>query len=120
MAFLDMHQDNNETLKHYVIRLARKAACCTFILPVGESDYTEKMIQNQLLHGLADIELQKLVLNDSDMEQCNSLQGLLDLIEMRAQSGGSWTISYLPKIQKETTVRSASTATSTSGADFSI
>ena len=115
-----MRQDNNETLEHYVIRLTRKAACCNFILPVGKSDYTEKMIQHQLLHGLADTELQKSVLNDSDMEQAKSLQGLLDLIEMRTRSGGSWTISYLPKMLKETTVRSASAATSTFGVDCSI
>ena len=113
MAFLDMCQDNNESLPHYVARLSRNAAYCNFVLPVGENDYTEKMIQHQLVHGLADQELRHTVLNDSDLEQTHCLQELLDKIESRGRSRGCRTISCLPKRPKERRVGSASTATST-------
>ena len=62
VTFLDMVQEEMEPVKLFVARLKGQAAVCDFTLPKGSSDYTEKMVQHQLIRGLKDESIQEHIL----------------------------------------------------------
>ena len=62
VTFLDMVQEEQEPLKLYVARLKGQAAVCNFTLPKGTSDYTDQMVQHQLIRGLKDESIQEHIL----------------------------------------------------------
>ena len=62
VAFLDMCQREGEPAKLFVARLKGQAAVCDFTLPEGTSDYTDQMVQHQLIRGLSDEGIQEHIL----------------------------------------------------------
>ena len=62
VAFLDMSQHEGEPAKIFVARLKGQAAVCDFTLPQGSSDYTDQMVQHQLIRGLRDDKIQEHIL----------------------------------------------------------
>ena len=63
--FFEMEQKPGETDKRFVARLKGQAKCCDFTLPTGKSDYTEKMIRDQMLMGLEDCCIKEQVLAEA-------------------------------------------------------
>ena len=57
-----MSQNQDEKVKHYVARLRGQAATCNFSVTEGTKDYSEQMIQHQLIRGLSDQDIQEHVL----------------------------------------------------------
>ena len=72
--FFEMKQMPGETAKRYVARLKGQAKCCDFTLPSGESDYSEKMICDQMLMGLEDFGIKEQVLAEAATKK-----GFMDL-----------------------------------------
>ena len=62
VSFFDMSQNQDEKVKHYVARLRGQAATCNFSVTEGTKDYSEQMIQHQLIRGLSDQDIQEHVL----------------------------------------------------------
>ena len=62
VTFLDMRQGNHEPVKLFAARLKGQAAVCDFTLPSGSSDYTDQMVQHQLIRGLNDQGIQEHIL----------------------------------------------------------
>ena len=58
-----MGQYNEEPVKHFISRLRGQSQVCNFTLPIGQSDYSEKMILHQLICGLSDPAIQEEVLS---------------------------------------------------------
>ena len=69
VVFLDMAQDTGEPVKLFTARLKGQAAMCDFTLPTGVSDYTDQMVQHQLVRGLSDQSIQEYVLAHAATEQ---------------------------------------------------
>ena len=62
VSFFDMSQNQDEKVKHYVARLKGQASTCNFLVPEGTKDYSDQMIQHQLIRGLVDQDIQEQVL----------------------------------------------------------
>ena len=62
VTFLDMRQENLEPVKLFAARLKGQAAVCDFKLPSGVTDYTDQMVQHQLIRGLNDQSIQEHIL----------------------------------------------------------
>ena len=71
--FLNMAQNDGEPAKHYVARLKGQAATCDFKLPTGVTDYTEQMVQHQLVRGLNDPQIQEHILSHAATEEGSTM-----------------------------------------------
>ena len=97
VAFLDLHQNQGEPVKLFVTRLQGKAAVCDFTLPEGESDYTQHMVQHQLIKGLCDPRIQEDVLAHAATTE-GAKMGLAEVINMvEAKESGRLDCESLQK-----------------------
>ena len=58
MQFLNTKADGDPARKHPA-KLNRMAVDCEFKLEAGETDYSKKMVQFQLVHGLEEPDIQE-------------------------------------------------------------
>ena len=85
VSFLGMGQDTDEPVKHFTARLRGQAAVCNFTLPEGTRDYTDRMVQHQLVRGLSDPLIQEQVLAHAATEDgaIMDLNKTINLIEAK-------------------------------------
>ena len=82
VQFLDM-QAEGESVKKFASRLSRKAMECEFILPKGETDYSKKMVQFQLISGLGDSDTQEQVLAEYAVRPKMTLEETINFVEAK-------------------------------------
>ena len=85
VSFLGMGQDTDEPVKHFTARLRGQAAVCNFTLPEGTQEYTDLMVQHQLVRGLSDPLIQEQVLAHAATEDgaIMDLNKTINLIEAK-------------------------------------
>ena len=81
--FQKMGQDPNETAGSFVARLKGQARVCNFQLPAGQSDYSEKMVNHQLISGLVDPTIQEQMLAQSSTNKDITLDSALQFIQAK-------------------------------------
>ena len=79
VQFLSM-QAEGESVKKFASRLSRKAMECEFILPKGETDYSKKMVQFQLISGLGDSDTQEQVLAEYAVRPKMTLEETINFV----------------------------------------
>ena len=94
VQFLDM-QAEGESVKKFASRLSRKAMECEFILPKGETDYSKKMVQFQLISGLGDSDTQEQVLAEYAVRPKMTLEETINFVE--AKQGARKDVAQLTK-----------------------
>ena len=82
VQFLSM-QAEGESVKKFASRLNRKAMECEFILPKGETDYSKKMVQFQLISGLGDSDTQEQVLAEYAVRPKMTLEETINFVEAK-------------------------------------
>ena len=65
LRFYRMHQLEDETTNAYFARLKGQASTCDFKLPTGNSDFTDWMLNLQLVHGIKDHDIQERMLAEA-------------------------------------------------------
>jgi hypothetical protein len=104
VSFLGMGQDTDEPVKHYTARLRGQAAVCNFTLPAGTQNYTDRMVQHQLVRGLCDPLIQEQVLAHAATEggSAMDLTKTINLIE--AKESGKADAGLLHRSHATTTL----------------
>ena len=82
MQFLNTKADGDPARKH-AARLNRKAVDCEFKLAAGETDYSKKMVQFQLVHGLEEPEIQEQVFAEYAIKPEMTLEETINFIEAK-------------------------------------
>jgi hypothetical protein len=81
--FQQMKQNPGETAGAYTARLKGMARTCNFSLPDDRHDYTDEMVTNQLIQGLADPTIQEQVLARQVTDKENTLASTLKYIQAK-------------------------------------
>ena len=97
VAFLDMSQATDEPVKMFAARLRGQASTCDFTLTSGTTDYTEHMVQHQLIKGLNNQDIQEHILGHAATKE-GSKMTLDDTINMaEAKEGAKLDMESLNK-----------------------
>ena len=82
LKFLNTTADGDPVRKH-AAKLNRKALECEFVLSKGETDYSKKMVQFQLVSGLGDSEIQEQVLAEYAVRPKMTLEETINFVEAK-------------------------------------
>ena len=82
IQFLNTKADGDPARKH-AAKLNRKAVDCEFKLEAGETDYSKKMVQFQLVHGLEEPDIQEQVFAEYAIKPNMTLEETINFIEAK-------------------------------------
>ena len=82
VQFLNMKAGGESVVK-FASRLNRRAMACEFILPKGETDYSKKMVQFQLISGLGDSDIPEQVLAEYAVRPKMTLEETINFVEAK-------------------------------------
>ena len=82
VQFLNMKAGGESVVK-FASRLNRKAMDCEFILPKGETDYSKKMVQFQLVSGLEDGDIQEQLLAEFAVRPKMTVEETIKFVEAK-------------------------------------
>ena len=123
VSFFDMSQQQDEKVKHYVARLKGQASTCNFLVTEGTKDYSDQMIQHQLIRGLCDQDIQEHVLAHAATDEGAKmdLETTVRLIESKelgkADSEVLHKSSHANKMSEYRKVKNGQPATTGGGGD---
>ena len=81
--FLCLYQLPEENIDAYAARLTRASLPCNFVLPQGQTIYTEQMIKHQLIKGLYDNEIRIQTIQTISKKEHVSLVETLNVIRTK-------------------------------------
>lgn len=97
-----MNQDREEGIRSFVVRLRGQANICHFAVNCGHDpteavDYTDHMVGDNVIRGIADAKIQQDILGheNQDME----LEALLKVIEAKEATAPSFRLSSLRQLK---------------------
>ena len=101
---MQMRQLQDETFRPFAARVRRKADTCTFSAncSFGEVNYTDHMIRDTLLNGIADTEIRREMLGTADIltKAKNNVIALVENKEMARNATHSADVSAMSEFQR--------------------